>query len=116
MKIFKYISILALITIVSFVNYYKPSALWNLVYYFHYYLIAGVFIYLGWKLCKDILTRSLLISLGFYYCFEFSIDLLDIFNHDLKLLIYKGKYINYILGFSMGLSLIILPIIKKCTK
>jgi hypothetical protein len=73
----------------------------------------GLFIGTTWIIDKSIITRSLLISLGCYYLFELSIDIIDVNNHELKVKLYKGKYINYILGISMGLSLLILPTIKK---
>lgn len=114
----RYIIIIALISIVAFVNFYNVDnkSVWNLIYYTHYYLIVTIFLKWGWTYFKDILTRSLLVALGFYYAFEMTIDIIDIIDHALKIAIYKGKYINYILALSCGCSLLILPILDKVKK
>ena len=117
-NIVRYIIIIALLSIVAFVNFYDISKeyVWNPVYYTHYYLIVTIFIGWGWTYFKDILTRSLLVALGFYYAFELLIDIINIIDHDLKVLLYKGKYINYILALSCGCSMLILPIWDKIKK
>lgn len=117
MKVVKYILILSLLNIVLFVNLNNISnPLWNLMWYCQFYFIAFIAFVLSWKRYNNIIIRSVIIGLTFYFLFHLIVNVIDIFNHDLKLIMYKGKYINYIIGTSMGIALLILPLIKILQK
>lgn len=110
------LSIIILLIIVIFVNYNIESPLWDLFYYMQNYIIVSTFIYLGFLLRKDVITRSVLIALGFYYAFELGMDILNVIDSELRDNLYTTKLINYIISIGCGLSLMILPILKKWVK
>lgn len=117
MKAIKYILILSLLDIVLFVNLNNISnPVWNLMWYSQFYFIAFIAFYYSWQLFNNTIIRSIIISLTSYFIFHMIINVVDIFDHELKLIMYKGKYINYILGLSMGIALLILPLINKIKK
>ena len=111
----KYIPMIPLIIIVCFVNLNETNPLWDLLYYMQYYIFVIFFIIILWQF-SNLLTRSILIALGFYYGFELSMDILKIINQDLVDQIYTTKTINYILSITCGLSLLILPLINRIKK
>ncbi|WBC28389.1 hypothetical protein RPMD05_1 [Rhodobacteraceae phage LS06-2018-MD05] len=115
-KLTRNISILTILIIVIFVNFNKENAIWDLFWFNQTYLIVFGFIILGWNISKDKLTRSLLLALGFYYSFEFIMDILNIFNPELYEILYKTKIINYLLALSCGCSLLILPLVGGLKK
>lgn len=107
-----FILILSLVCISLFVNYYNIDSrhVWNLIYYFQYYFIVFGFIILIWMCFDNTLIRSLTIPIGAYYLFHLIVNIIEIFNEPLKKLIYQGKNINYIIGISLCIALIILPL------
>jgi hypothetical protein len=117
-KVINIILIVWLLLIVIFVTNNNPTyqKIWDLGYYLSYYCIVFIAFRLCWLLFYGILTRSLLISVVFYYGYHLIIQVIEVFNQPLKQLLYQGKYINYILGISLGLSILILPLIKTKKK
>ena len=113
MKLFRYISICIIIIEVIFINLNEVTPAWDLVYNAQQYLIVSSFIYLGWFICKDVLTRSLLIAVGFYYSFEVCMDVYHIINPIKYEEIYTVSNVNYILGVCLILMLISYPLLTK---
>ena len=115
-NITRYILLYALFSIVIYVNFYEKTAIWRLVYYSQYYSIVSIVMIFAWKKYRDNLTRSLIIGLGFYYGFELIMDIINVFNPDLHSLWYKKRYINYACASGVGISLLVLPVIKRIKK
>jgi hypothetical protein len=107
--------ILSLLDIVIFVNFNDAmnKQEFKLVFYVHIFLIMIAFIKSGWHRHNEVLTRSLLLALGFYWFFEIIAQTIAVIDLELKQQIYKGKTINYILALSCGCSLLILPLINN---
>ena len=105
--------IVSLILIVVYINFYQVNPFWDLVYYIPNNLIYLFFIVIGLKLHKDLLTQSVLITLGFYYGYELGMDILKILNQYKYDLIYASKNINYVVSLGIMFSLVLLPLFKK---
>jgi peptidoglycan/LPS O-acetylase OafA/YrhL len=95
--------------IVVFANLNEDTPTWDLVYNMQFYLIVSVFLYLGFELCKDILTRSLLFTVGFYYLFELTMDIINIINSDIYYFIYSSRNITYTFTIGFMIALVIFP-------
>jgi len=116
MKCIKYISAIILLIIVLFVNLNEINPIWDAIYYSQYYIIVGFFIYIGFKLNGDVLTKSLLLALGFYYSFEITMDIINIINSETYYYIYSTRFINYVLCVGCVGALLILPLMKLIKK
>jgi hypothetical protein len=114
MRVFKLIPGITLMMIVAFVNYHnKDNYVWYFVYYLQMYIVGFAFIILGLILDKSTLAQSLLITLGLYFLFEMTMDIIRIFDSELWDKWHEEKTINYLLSIAMALSLYIIPIIKR---
>jgi len=80
---------------------------WRLIYYFQYYVLVGFSIVLLWILFSNKVIRILTAPIAVYYLFHLCINYLEIFNPELKDLIYTTKTINYLLSISMAISIVI---------
>lgn len=113
--IFRLALIASILDIVIFVNFNDSmnKQEFKLMFYVHIFIIVMMFINFGWKKHKDNLTRSLLIALGFYWLFEIIMQSIAVIDFDLKVRLYTGKNINYILSLACGGSLLVLPTWNK---
>lgn len=116
-----FILILSLFCIVGYINFDNKLSedVINLIYYCQYYVIVGLLITLLWILFTNKLLRALTCPITVYYIFHFIVNFIEIFNPELKDLIYRTRYINYGLSITLVLALIIIPLfgyIKQVVK
>lgn len=109
----KYLATILLLLIIVFINFNIDNSFWDFIYYCQNYILVSFFIYIGFLVSKSVIARSILVTLGFYYLFEFSMDIIKIIDLELFNKIYTTKIINFVLSGSLALSLLILPIFKK---
>jgi len=110
------ILIIAILLIVGYVNFnVVGDNISDFIGYSKEYILIGLLIYIVNEAFPHLVTRCLLTALAFYYIFEFSMDVLEIFNDNLHTLLYKKKYINYSVALGVCVALII-PLIKKLRK
>lgn len=110
--------ILSILLLVIFINFNSRMSehVANTMYYMQYYFIIGFMIILIWVLFSNNLIRILTVPIGVYYLFHLGINIIEIFDPELKAQLYKTKYINYCLSISMALSICIIPFLKHISK
>lgn len=111
------ILILFIIDIIVFVNYYSMGQkLFELMFFLPIYTSLMMFFY-KIKGCKqDLLRRSLLTALTFYFTFVLIVKIIAVYSMDWYHIIYTKKYINYSVAIGFIVSLLIKPIINKWGK
>lgn len=102
--------LIALASIVIYVNFYKLTAVWDFIGYIVYYVLSVFAFTLLWNKCT-IFSKGLLLTIALYEIYEFSMDILEISNPYLHKLIYTSRNINYILCGLLGLFMIAYPLI-----